>query len=225
MGGGFQTCDTIAGTTWYMFAVTKAAGNSQLRSHLCDMATGVWTHTNRGVLNDSVGPIDHIWFGRAFGSYLGGNIAAAGAGPVNLSDVAVELLRPGLANWVDAAIAPIWRFNDTPVNDLTVTGANQTAIQGTTVNTALEPPTFDYDTSVEPTPEPEPEPEVQRDASFWGWVEVIRDSAAEYNLDKNRQRDTPIECPNDGEPLLVGPDGKLYCRYDGWRPLGAGVDN
>lgn len=24
-------------------------------------------------------------------------------------------------------------------------------------------------------------------------------------------------CPNDGEPLLIGPDGVRYCRYDGFR--------
>lgn len=27
-------------------------------------------------------------------------------------------------------------------------------------------------------------------------------------------------CPNDGEPLLTGPDGNLYCPYDGYRPDG-----
>lgn len=28
----------------------------------------------------------------------------------------------------------------------------------------------------------------------------------------------PVACPNDGEPLKTGPDGQLYCPFDGWRP-------
>ncbi len=28
----------------------------------------------------------------------------------------------------------------------------------------------------------------------------------------------PEACPNDGEPLSQGPDGALFCRFDGWRP-------
>lgn len=28
----------------------------------------------------------------------------------------------------------------------------------------------------------------------------------------------PIDCPNDGEPLQTGPDGHLFCPFDGWRP-------
>lgn len=26
----------------------------------------------------------------------------------------------------------------------------------------------------------------------------------------------PTACPNDGEPLKPGPDGRLYCPFDGW---------
>lgn len=28
----------------------------------------------------------------------------------------------------------------------------------------------------------------------------------------------PTECPNDGEPLFTGRDGRLVCAFDGWRP-------
>lgn len=28
----------------------------------------------------------------------------------------------------------------------------------------------------------------------------------------------PVACPNDGEPLVTGPDGQPFCRFDGWRP-------
>lgn len=33
-----------------------------------------------------------------------------------------------------------------------------------------------------------------------------------------QQTQPPVACPNDGEPLKTGPDGKLYCPFDGWRP-------
>ena len=28
----------------------------------------------------------------------------------------------------------------------------------------------------------------------------------------------PVACPTDGEPLEEGPDGELFCPFDGWRP-------
>jgi hypothetical protein len=28
----------------------------------------------------------------------------------------------------------------------------------------------------------------------------------------------PVACPNDGEPLLTGPDGHKFCQFDGYRP-------
>jgi hypothetical protein len=31
------------------------------------------------------------------------------------------------------------------------------------------------------------------------------------------QAEPPTACPNDGEPLRTGPNGELYCRFDGWR--------
>ena len=29
-----------------------------------------------------------------------------------------------------------------------------------------------------------------------------------------------VACPNDGEPLRSGPNGELFCPYDGYRPDG-----
>ncbi len=26
----------------------------------------------------------------------------------------------------------------------------------------------------------------------------------------------PRACPNDGEPLRTGPNGELFCTFDGW---------
>lgn len=32
-----------------------------------------------------------------------------------------------------------------------------------------------------------------------------------------REPSAPLSaCPNDGEPLRTGPDGGLYCPFDGW---------
>jgi hypothetical protein len=30
-------------------------------------------------------------------------------------------------------------------------------------------------------------------------------------------RTPPQSCPNDGTPLRTGPNGELYCPFDGWR--------
>lgn len=35
-------------------------------------------------------------------------------------------------------------------------------------------------------------------------------------LEEERSR-VPVACPNDGEPLRTGPDGELFCPFDGWR--------
>ena len=29
-----------------------------------------------------------------------------------------------------------------------------------------------------------------------------------------------VACPNDGEPYRTGPDGRLHCPFDGYRPAG-----
>ena len=227
-GGDFRATDTVAANTWYVYAATKAAGVSQVRSHLCNMATGVWAHTDRGTLPDGVGPIDHIWLGRAFGSYMNGNVAAVATGAVIPTDPQVEGLRPGLQSWFDLGLAPLWNLNNTPIVDLSVSAAGtQQAVQGTTIQTGIEPPAWDYtittDTPV--PPEPEPGPQEQQEGSWQQWIDAIRTGSQEYHLYKDRERDHPIECPNDGEPLQIGPDGALYCRYDGWRPLGVGSSN
>lgn len=34
----------------------------------------------------------------------------------------------------------------------------------------------------------------------------------------------PQACPNDGEPLREGPNGGLFCPFDGWAWEGVNVD-
>jgi hypothetical protein len=46
-------------------------------------------------------------------------------------------------------------------------------------------------------------------------VDVMRTAKLEHELNNSLP---PRACPNDGEPLLQGPDGQLFCPSDGWRP-------
>lgn len=46
-------------------------------------------------------------------------------------------------------------------------------------------------------------------------VSILREHRE--NVAAERAAD-PVACPNDGEPLLPGPDGGLYCPFDSWRP-------
>lgn len=45
-------------------------------------------------------------------------------------------------------------------------------------------------------------------------ADILREAASEVAADRSR---APQACPNDGEPLTTGPDGVLFCRFDGWR--------
>lgn len=53
-------------------------------------------------------------------------------------------------------------------------------------------------------------------SSGWGQLlAIVREAREEAEAERERP---PVACPNDGEPLLSGPNGELYCPYDGWRP-------
>lgn len=43
---------------------------------------------------------------------------------------------------------------------------------------------------------------------------IIQDAQAELDAERAAP---PSTCPNDGTNLLTGPDGQLYCPFDGWR--------
>lgn len=53
--------------------------------------------------------------------------------------------------------------------------------------------------------------------SWEQWADVLK--VAETEARQNAEL-PPSACPNDGEPLQTGPDGKLFCVFDGWRPSG-----
>ena len=58
------------------------------------------------------------------------------------------------------------------------------------------------------------------DDSPGSWYTLIGILAEARDYQRMRRELETQACPNDGEPLLTGPDGRLYCRYDGWRPDG-----
>lgn len=54
--------------------------------------------------------------------------------------------------------------------------------------------------------------------SWEQFIDIGREAARDRAAERDR---TPVACPNDGTPLEAGPDGALFCRFDGWRPDGA----
>lgn len=52
----------------------------------------------------------------------------------------------------------------------------------------------------------------------WGQLLAMQEEA---RLMQEQDAATPLAfCPEDGQPLLLGPDGVLYCPFDGWRDEG-----
>jgi hypothetical protein len=66
------------------------------------------------------------------------------------------------------------------------------------------------DPEVEPEPEPEPS-----GAGGWGSLLAINQEARLIAAEEAVRR--PTACPNDGQPLVTGPNGELFCPFDGWR--------
>lgn len=58
--------------------------------------------------------------------------------------------------------------------------------------------------------------------SYYQLADIYR--VAQDEEQQNAQA-VPEACPNDGEPLKDGPDGELYCPFDGWRPNGRHVSD
>lgn len=52
----------------------------------------------------------------------------------------------------------------------------------------------------------------------WEQLSDIAREAAQ--LAEEERRRLPVACPNDGEPLSIGPGGVLFCVYDGWTDEG-----
>lgn len=144
---------TIA--NWWWVVVTKASGAALPRWHLKNVTAGsAWVHSNEasGTVPNNTGPITNILFG-GDGSSTGTNADMKGAAAATwasaLSDLAIEAACTLNASDLKAA-TPGWmaRFNQastaTAVVDDTGNGGGQTAITGTTVDAADDPPGFNY---------------------------------------------------------------------------------
>lgn len=51
--------------------------------------------------------------------------------------------------------------------------------------------------------------------SWYQLLDILREAEDIARAEASRP---PAACPNDGEPLAAGPDGRLFCVFDGWRP-------
>jgi len=49
------------------------------------------------------------------------------------------------------------------------------------------------------------------------WRQLLDMIAEARDIDRQQATKTPVECPNDYTLLQQGPDGTLYCPWDGWR--------
>lgn len=45
-------------------------------------------------------------------------------------------------------------------------------------------------------------------------LSILKSNTQDQGKLKN---EPPTSCPNDGTPLLTGPDGILFCPFDGWK--------
>lgn len=52
----------------------------------------------------------------------------------------------------------------------------------------------------------------------WYGLSAVLQEARQLRAEDDAELARPSACPHDGEPLLTGPRGELYCPYDGWRP-------
>jgi hypothetical protein len=137
---------------WAILGFTKPAGAGvNIRAHLYRYNTATWAHSDLGLVG--AGAALTTFFVGSFdpGQFLSANLAAIGLwSGTNLGDAAFEAgtgFQTTLANWFNATPSVLWRFNQastaTAVTDLMGSGADQTAITGTTVS-ADDPPGFSY---------------------------------------------------------------------------------
>jgi hypothetical protein len=141
---------------WAVLAFTKGAGSSLIRTHLYDYGVGSWVHANlASAVGADAATLATILVGPFDGAQdLNGNLAAMGFWTgTALADASFEAgsgFQTSLANWFNLTPSVLWRFDQAsiaiPVTDLMSSGADQTAISGTSVS-ANDPPGFSYSIS------------------------------------------------------------------------------
>jgi hypothetical protein len=157
----------ISTGTWYLVVTRKATGTAPVRFSLYNYTSTTWTHANSVDTGGSAVSLANGTSPGASGtirfefqdtsSYFDGRVAvqAAWANAVHWSadstgDAAIEAagLESALQAWSDESPDALWAFNQastgTAVDDLTGGGADQAAINGTTVVTIDGPDPFDW---------------------------------------------------------------------------------
>lgn len=135
---------------WVLIAATKATGTVAVRFHKYVFSTNSWTHQNGGSIANSGTMTGSSYIGdfNGGGSCFVGDIAAMGRWSVEMSDAQVESLPLSLQAWFAAGQpAGLWLLDQSAtaqtVIDLSGGGANQSAINGTSVS-AQSVPGFSY---------------------------------------------------------------------------------
>ena len=231
--GGFDTSPytVSASDGWRIDVITRAAGFSgQFRWHGYRLNVGTWTHSNGGTRPDPTNALaaGAVWLG-AFdnASTFDGRLGAVGVWLSVLSDGNIETMTTGLAAWSALTPDALWALNQTSiatdVTDVTGHGANETADVGTSVSITDDPPGFTFPVthtlagSLDGTGAlagTTSRSTASTGGSWYGLKAVLDDARAMHEEERSRP---PVACPNDGEPLRTGPNGILYCPYDGWR--------
>lgn len=152
IGQGFQSFDysSMIGE-WGVVALTKAGVAEAWRYHLFTYSGGTWTHTDitgQGTIGNGVTAVASFFVGSFdSGQFLSANLAVEGFWTVELSDGQIEGLVDALADWVALSPAVLHDMHGavaTPITDIMGSGADQTAITGTTDDVGDDPPGFNY---------------------------------------------------------------------------------
>lgn len=213
-GGGFSLIASGALTggvvTRRSGTITAAGGATQLWLGLDGINSGANNVEVTGVLIEQAAALDTYFDGdTAGGSWDGadGNSASTLAGSTNWTADATQTITAAdsaaaaAAHPADAAQAIT--AGDTAAARLAAAGTATSTIVCADVAAAVLAPR---------TPQ----------GSWYGLVDTLREGA---DLARAERSGPPAACPNDGEPLLAGPDGGLYCPFDGWRPDGTYVSD
>lgn len=133
---------------WALYAASKGSGSVQARFHKYIFSTRTWTHSTAGASfadGSTPGSDGHIYLGKndEFGEHSNADLAVAGVWASELSDAQIELLVESINNWTILNARGLWILNQatvaTNLYDFTGSGANQTAITGTSVVDVVVP--------------------------------------------------------------------------------------
>lgn len=144
---------------WAVLAFTKTSGASQARMHTYVYDTATWTHADMGAMGgNGSGTVDQFFIGSFdSGQFLDANLDLIGLWTgTALSDADLETMVDALADWaaLDPSVLLDFHGNPaTPITDLMGSGADQTAIVGTSDAPGDDAPGFDF-TFTPPAPPP-----------------------------------------------------------------------